>query len=114
GKTRLLRTVLARTAASGLACEWVSATAAVASIPFGAVAHLMPAGLASQRDPVSLFAAVEQELAVRRGGRTMVIGIDDAHLLDEASAGLLHQLAMRGAIKALATVRAGEPVSDAL
>ena len=37
-----------------------------------------------------------------------VIGVDDAHLLDQLSATLLHQLAMDGAVRIVATVRSGE------
>lgn len=100
--------------ASGAACEWVSATEAAASIPFGAVSHLLPPRSRLKRDPATLFALVEKQFADRRGSRPVIIGIDDAHLLDDASAGLLHQLAVHGLVKALATVRGGELVSDAL
>jgi hypothetical protein len=42
GKTRLAREAVDRTAA-GRAVAWVAATQAAASIPFGAVSHLLPA-----------------------------------------------------------------------
>ena len=43
-----------------------------------------------------------------------VIGVDDAHLLDELSATLLHQLAIDKAVHMIATVRSGEAVPDAI
>ncbi|MGV9212327.1 AAA family ATPase [Micromonospora sp. RB23] len=114
GKTRLLREALAHAGDNGVECHWVSATGAARSIPFGAVSHLIPAPSRPHADPMGLVVTVERDFARRSAGRTVMIGIDDAHLLDEPSAGLLHQLAVHGLAVAVATVRAGEPLSDAL
>jgi DNA-binding CsgD family transcriptional regulator/tetratricopeptide (TPR) repeat protein len=114
GKTRLLRTVLSRLTTAGIAAEWVSATGAAASIPFGAVSRLLPARLPGGGDHASRYAAVVREFATRCTERPVVIGVDDAHLLDDASAGLLHQLAVHGLATIVATVRSGEPLTDAL
>ncbi|MCG5468036.1 LuxR C-terminal-related transcriptional regulator [Micromonospora sp. LAH09] len=114
GKTRLLREAMTRAAGDGVECHWVSATGAARSIPFGAVSHLIPAPTRPRADPVGLVVSVERDFARRGGGRPVLIGIDDAHLLDEPSAGLLHQLAVHGLATAVATVRSGEPLSDAL
>ena len=46
--------------------------------------------------------------------RIAVIGVDDAHLLDQLSATLLHQIALDRAGRILATIRSGEPVPDAV
>jgi hypothetical protein len=43
-----------------------------------------------------------------------VVGVDDAHLLDQLSATLLHQVAMDRAARIVATIRSGEPVPDAV
>ena len=43
-----------------------------------------------------------------------MIGVDDAHLLDQLSATLLHQLALDGSVRIVATVRCGESVPDAI
>ena len=43
-----------------------------------------------------------------------MIGVDDAHLLDQLSATLLHQLALDGSVRIVATVRSGETVPDAI
>jgi DNA-binding CsgD family transcriptional regulator len=51
GKTRLAREALARARAAGMATEWVAATRSAASIPFGAVSHLLPAAPAGGDGP---------------------------------------------------------------
>lgn len=38
--------------------------------------------------------------------------VDDAHLLDDASANLVHDLALSGRTRLLVTVREGEPVPE--
>ena len=40
--------------------------------------------------------------------------VDDAHLLDDASAALVHQLVMARALSLVVTVRSGEPAPDAV
>jgi hypothetical protein len=42
GKTRLAREALAAAEAAGCDTEWAVASRAVAAIPFGALAHLLP------------------------------------------------------------------------
>lgn len=42
----------------------------------------------------------------------LVIGVDDAHLLDDTSATLVHMLAASGVAHVVATVRSGEPTPD--
>ena len=46
------------------------------------------------------------------GKTRLVLAVDDGHLLDEASATLIHQLAATATVFVLVTVRAGEPVLD--
>jgi DNA-binding CsgD family transcriptional regulator len=112
GKTRLLREALARWAEGGGDTEWVAATKAIRSIPFGAVSHLLPTRLPAAGNRVELLNLVARRLEARRGRAPVAVGIDDANLLDGASAGLLHQLAVRGLIVPVATARRNEPASD--
>jgi predicted ATPase len=114
GKTRLLREALARLRARGSDCDLVVATRAAASIPFGALSHLLPPDVRPDGNPLELLGRFSHRLAGRTGADALVVGVDDAHLLDDASAALLHQLALRGLVTALVTIRLGEPVSDAL
>src|SRR5438046_10083712 len=55
-----------------------------------------------------------QALRERAGDKRLVLMVDDAHLLDDASASLVMQVAADREVFVLATVRAGEDVSDAI
>jgi DNA-binding NarL/FixJ family response regulator len=49
------------------------------------------------------------------GGKAgVIIGVDDAHLLDELSAMLVHQLVLRRAVHVVLTLRTGETAPDAV
>jgi DNA-binding CsgD family transcriptional regulator len=114
GKTRLAREALARAEAAGREVEWVAATRAAASIPFGAVSHLLPPAASLGDHRVEILRRAAALLAERGRGRLLVLGVDDAHLLDDASAALVHQLGLRGLAVVLATVRTGEPAPDSV
>jgi DNA-binding CsgD family transcriptional regulator/tetratricopeptide (TPR) repeat protein len=111
GKTRLAEECLASVAERGFVVAQATASAAAGSVPLGAVAHLLPAGV-DLSDPVAGFAAVAASLR-RAGGRRVVL-LDDLHLLDGTSAVLLRQLMDAGVLRLLATVRTGEPLGDAV
>jgi DNA-binding CsgD family transcriptional regulator len=114
GKTRLVREALARWSATGRHTEWMVATRGTTSIPFGAVSHLLPPGVVPKGNALALMGKVAERFSSRSGPGPNVVGIDDAHLLDEASASLLRQLAARGLVVALASIRGGEPVAPAV
>jgi DNA-binding CsgD family transcriptional regulator len=106
GKTTLARLV---TRALATPVQWVAGTESARSIPLGVFAPLV--GAATSRDPTAFLATARE--ALLSGGHS-VIGVDDAHLLDQLSATLLHQLALDGSVRIVATVRAGESVPDAI
>jgi hypothetical protein len=106
GKTTLARTV---TASLGSQVRWVACTESSRGIPLGAMAHLV--GVSTSRDPITLMAAARESLI---GHGDTVISVDDAQLLDELSATLLHQIAVDRAGYIMAMVRSGEPVPDAI
>ena len=106
GKTTLARLV---TQALPVRVQWVAGTESARSIPLGVFAHLV--GSATSRDPVAFLAAARETILSE--GHS-VIGVDDAHLLDQLSATLLHQLALDGSVRIVATVRSGETVPDAI
>lgn len=111
GKTRLAREALADFASTGRATEWVAATRSTAVIPFGAVSHLLPASTGAGR--LSVLHSVAGHFAATHQGRP-VVAVDDAHLLDDASAAVVHHLAARELAYLIVTVRAGEPCPDAV
>jgi DNA-binding NarL/FixJ family response regulator len=124
GKSALVRAacehLLARHAeptgpTGALTVQQVRATRAVATIPFGAFARFVPAP-ASGGMPVHQLEALARltgELLATAGEGRLLLGVDDAHLLDDGSAALVHSLVEAGAA-VLVTVRTGEPLADAL
>ncbi|MGH3769117.1 MAG: AAA family ATPase [Pseudonocardiaceae bacterium] len=112
GKTRLAREVLARAEASGCATWWVVASRAAASIPFGAVAHLVPPTLDGGSDRFTVLQRTGEWLVSSASGRRPVLGIDDAQWLDDGSAALIQHLTMTGVVAVVVTVRSGELAPD--
>ena len=114
GKSRLAREALAQAESAGRATEWVAATRAAASIPFGAVSRFLPPADSLGDDRLVTLRRAASAVAQRAHGRPLLLGVDDAHLLDDASAALIHQLAFSGLAMVLATVRTGEPAPDSV
>ncbi|MEU7215642.1 helix-turn-helix transcriptional regulator [Nocardia iowensis] len=106
GKTTLARQA---TAAVGGNIRWVAGTESARSIPLGVFAHMV--GVYTAHDPVTFMSAAREALLA--DGHT-IIGVDDAHLLDQLSATLLLQLAIDKAAHIVATVRSGVQVPDAV
>ena len=107
GKTRLAREALAAAGAQGCFTGWAAASRAVAAIPFGAMAHLLPVAGDNSANLRMLQQAGEW-LASRAEGRRVVLGVDDAHMLDDASAALVFHLSVTGVAFVVATLRTGE------
>ncbi|MFJ9900078.1 LuxR C-terminal-related transcriptional regulator [Streptomyces sp. NPDC091280] len=96
GKTRLVTE-----AVRGGECLRVTGTPETRALPFAAFAHLLP-------ESVSLHRAVQ----LLSGTRLLLI--DDAHLLDDSSAALVHQLTVHGRTRLIVVVADGEPVPGAV
>ncbi|MEU7407056.1 LuxR C-terminal-related transcriptional regulator [Streptomyces sp. NPDC044948] len=96
GKTRLVTE-----AVRGTDCARAAGTPETRDIPFAAFAHLLP-------ETVTLHRAVQLLSGVR------LLLVDDAHLLDGASAALVHQLAVHGRTRLLVVVTDGAPVPGAV
>jgi hypothetical protein len=112
GKTRLAREAIGRAEEQGAATAWVVATRAGASIPFGPFASLLPATPGPSTSPLDLLRHFGDTLVGRVPGRRLVVGVDDAHVLDDASAALVHQLALSDGVFVLVNVRTGENLPD--
>ncbi|MFF1306311.1 LuxR C-terminal-related transcriptional regulator [Streptomyces sp. NPDC058307] len=96
GKTRLVTE-----AVRGTECVRVAGTPGTRGLPFAAFAHLLP-------EPVSLHRAVQLLSSVR------LLLVDDAHLLDDASAALVHQLAVHGRTRLLVVATEGTRAPGAI
>lgn len=111
GKTRFAREALRAARKRGVGVHWATATTSARELPLGAFASLLGP---VDGDPVHLFQRATSALLSRAGARGVVVGVDDGHLLDGASASLLHQLVLRRAVRLVVTVRSGEPAPDAV
>ena len=78
---------------------------------FGAFASLLPEAETRPDARAGVLQSVADALTADDGS---LLFVDDAHLLDEASAAALHLVAGRRRITLLLTMRAGEPAPDAL
>ncbi len=106
GKTTLARTV---TDTLPSAVRWAACTESSQAIPLGAFMQWV--GSSSARDPIALLTAARENILA---GAEPVVGVDDAHLLDQLSATLLHHIAVERAGRIVVTVRSGEAVPDAV
>lgn len=111
GEAGVGKTTLARDVTESLPnrVRWVAGTESSRSIPLGSFTYLV--GAATTRDPVACLAAARDALTADRG---TVLGVDDAHLLDDLSATLVHQLALERSVPMVANIRADQPVPDAI
>jgi len=111
GKTRLLSEALHLAERAGMATARVSATCSSTAIPLAAFAPLLPAALdevGGVDDRAYLLRRCATELVERAHGRPLVLAVDDAQLLDDQSATLLHQLADTHMARVLVTMRSHE------
>ncbi|MDQ1503950.1 MAG: hypothetical protein QOD57_1677 [Actinomycetota bacterium] len=116
GKTRLALEALRLAESAGLFTARVTATRAAAALPLGALAGLLPARhhgeMGGVDDRADLLRRSAAALVERAGNRRLVLLVDDAHLLDDASATLVQQLGSAGRAFVLLTLRTGEPAPD--
>lgn len=110
GKTRLAAELATVRADEGHLVERLAGSSAGADLPLAAVAPLLPPDLAGAGLPalVLLRRAIEE----RADGRVVTLVVDDAHLLDDASALLVHQLVAADAVELVATQRSGSLAPD--
>jgi DNA-binding CsgD family transcriptional regulator len=116
GKTRLAAEYLAGLERSGASIARVSATRAGTSLPLGAFAPLLPPLTSGPEsgvdDRADLLRRCAGHIVESAAGRPLVLSVDDAHLLDDLSATLVHQMAATGAALVVATLRSIEPAPD--
>jgi DNA-binding CsgD family transcriptional regulator/tetratricopeptide (TPR) repeat protein len=113
GKTRLVAEVVDGRRADGMAVEWVRATEAARNIPLGSFAHLL-APVDDAHLPDDLLHLALAGLRERSGNASLVLAVDDAHLLDESSVALLHLAVTQSNVQVLASVRTAEPLPPGL
>jgi DNA-binding CsgD family transcriptional regulator len=111
GKSRLAREALSAAESRGYECRWAAGTSSARAIPLGAFTAWAPSGVT---DTVQLLRGVIESLTAPFSGATVVLCVDDVHLLDDLSIFVVHQIVQRGAAKVILTVRDGEPIAAAV
>ncbi|WP_324969328.1 helix-turn-helix transcriptional regulator, partial [Mycobacterium sp.] len=82
--------------------------------PLGAFAPWVAPTVGDAVQLVQVVRGVIDALTSAAPGTTVVVGVDDAHLLDELSTFVLQQIVQRRAAKLLVTVRDAEPIPAGL
>jgi len=111
GKSRIAREALAVAGSAGCQTRWAAATASARELPLGAFAEWVGP---SVMDTLALVRGVIESLTSAPHGTTVVVAVDDAHLLDDLSIFVVHQIVQRRAAKVMLTVRDGEPIPPGL
>jgi DNA-binding CsgD family transcriptional regulator len=111
GKTRLTGEAVAVAKAAGWSVRRIAGTATGAGVTLGAFARWVDdVGVA----PIALVRQVSAALAADTGDARLLLFVDDAHLIDDLSALVVHQLVLHEMATVIATVRTGQPVPDAV
>src|SRR5580693_7010380 len=111
GKSRIAREALSAAESQGCECRWAVGTSSARAIPLGAFTAWAPSGVTNT---VQLMRGVIESLTAASSDATVVVCVDDVHLLDDLSIFVVHQIMQRGAAKLLLTVRDGEPIAAAV
>ncbi len=111
GRTRLAREAARALTARGRRVEWLTCTRGLAMIPLGAIVHLVPSSGAGS-DLAAAWQAMTSALGADRDGIPAVVVIDDAHLLNDLCAALVHKLVLTGTASVVLTVSDTAPAPD--
>jgi DNA-binding NarL/FixJ family response regulator len=111
GKTRVAREAVAGCAPRAARRHWIVGTASARGVPLGAFVDI-----ASDfgPDPLRRVREVIDGLIGNARHGEVVVGVDDAHLLDDLSAFTVHQLVTRRLATVIVTIRSGEAPPDAI
>ncbi len=111
GKTRLAGEAAQAMAASGWAVSRLAGTASGRSVPLEPFAAWVDD---FDANPLAITRQVIGALRAGAGEAPLLVVVDDAHLLDDLSALVLHQLVAQRVGRVIATARTGEPAPDAV
>ena len=115
GKTRLAVECLGLASQRGYRTAHVRANRSSATIPYGAFAALLPPATSLESESRGDLLRSFAEAVIAHGdGRPLVLVVDDAHELDDASAALLLHLVLHGGVFPVVTLRTGEPAPESV
>ncbi len=111
GKSRIAREALSRAESHGWQGRLAVGTSSARAIPLGVFSAWAASGAT---DTVQLLRGLIESLTSAAAGATLVVCVDDVHLLDDLSIFVVHQIVQRGAAKVMLTVLDGEPIPAAV
>jgi DNA-binding CsgD family transcriptional regulator len=111
GKSRIAREALSAAESHGCEGRLAIGTSSARAIPLGVFSAWAQSGVT---DTVQLLRGVIESLTSAAAGATVVVCVDDVHLLDDLSIFVVHQIVQRGAAKVILTIRDGEPIAAAV
>ncbi|MGK8491271.1 hypothetical protein [Nocardia asiatica] len=111
GKSRIAREALAAAESHGYRTQWAVGTTSAREVPLGAFA---PWARTEVTDTLASVRGVIDGLTASAAPAGAVVGVDDAHLLDDLSVFVLHQIVQRSAARVVLTVRDGERIPPGL
>jgi DNA-binding CsgD family transcriptional regulator len=111
GKSRIAREALSAAVSRGCEGRWAVGTSSARTLPLGAFTAWARSGVT---DTVQLVRGVIESLTEAPAATTVVVAVDDVHLLDDLSTFVVEQIVQRGAAKLVLTVRDGEPIPAAV
>jgi DNA-binding CsgD family transcriptional regulator len=111
GKSRIAREALSAAESHGCEGRLAVGTSSARAIPLGVFSAWAQSGVT---DTVQLLRGVIESLTSAAAGATVVVCVDDVHLLDDLSIFVVHQIVQRGAAKVILTIRDGEPIAAAV
>jgi DNA-binding CsgD family transcriptional regulator len=111
GKSRIAREALSAAASRGCEGRWAVGTSSARRLPLGAFTAWAQSGVT---DTVQLVRGVLESLTAAPADTTVVVAVDDVHLLDDLSTFVVQQIVQRGTAKVMLTVRDGEPIPAAV
>ncbi|MGW4243429.1 AAA family ATPase [Nocardia sp. NPDC004722] len=110
GKSRLVREALGALP-SRYMVRSAAASGSARALPLGVFVEWANPDIG---DPLRRVHDVVRTLTSSPSGHSVVVAVDDVHLIDELSALVLQQIVTRGLAKVVLTARAGEPAPDAV
>jgi tetratricopeptide (TPR) repeat protein len=112
GKSRMLSELCVRLECAGRSVLRCHASAAARTIAFGAFADVWTEQAEHATSRVQVLRHVGDELHRRAAGRSLVVAVDNLHLLDDGSAVLVHRLAVERSATVIGTMLTGEDPPD--
>ncbi|HKA94071.1 MAG TPA: AAA family ATPase, partial [Acidimicrobiia bacterium] len=115
GKTRLAVECMGLASRRGFATAHVRANRSSATIPYGAFAALLPPATSRESESRGdLLRSFAEGVLEHGDGDPLMLVVDDAQDLDDASAALLLHLVLHGGVFPVVTLRTGEPAPESV